>query len=74
METTTTDTPYSRVSRSYVGDHIDYWSTIDCVDCELSGYSLKYKRPIDLDDALGVNTNYTFHVLRLLRNNLSNSK
>ncbi len=73
MESSSTDTQ-QKVSRGYIGRQIDYWSKIDCIDCELSGYSKKYKSQTDLDDALGINANYTFHTLSLLRKSLSNSK
>ena len=73
MESSSTDTQ-QKVSRGYIGRQIDYWSKIDCIDCELSGYSRKYGSPTALDDALGMNSNYTFKALYLLRKSLNSSK
>lgn len=72
MESSSTDTP-QRISRGYIGRQIDYWSKIDCIDCTLSGHSIKYPRPSDLNDALGLNTNYIYNLLHLLRKSLNKS-
>jgi hypothetical protein len=70
MESSSTDTQ-QKVSRGYIGRQIDYWSKIDCIDCELSGYSIKYQTPSDLNDALGVPDKYIGNSLSLLRMSLN---
>ena len=71
MESSSTDTQ-QKVSRGYVERQLDYWSRMDCIDCELSGFSLKYPSVVELNDALGVNSRYVKDSLYLLRKSLTN--
>jgi hypothetical protein len=73
MENSTTDT-LPKPNRGFIGRHVDYWSKIDCIESELSGYAMKYPKPIELDDALGIGTNYTFDLFYKLRKSLNKSK
>ena len=73
MESSSTDTPL-KTSRGFVGRQLDYWSKIDCIDSELSGYSLKYPDLSDLQDSLGVNDAYIRRSLHLLRKSLNKTQ
>lgn len=70
MESSSTDTQ-QKVSRRFVRRHIDFWAKLDCIDCELSGYSIKYPKPIELLDALGANDALIKKMTHYLRKNFN---
>ena len=73
MESSSTDTQL-KVSRGFVGRQLDYWSKIDCIDSELSGYSLKYSKLSELLDSLGVHDGYMRDALYLFRKGLNTTQ
>jgi len=73
MESSTTDTQQSP-DRGFIERHVDYWSKIDKIECELYGMPMKYFNLQDLHDGLGVNDSYSRNLLSLLRKRLSNAQ
>lgn len=66
MGKTYTDIHHTR-ARS---EEIDYWLTIDLIDSELSGTSIKYHSPIDLAAAVGIDPQNERKMLFRLRQRL----
>ena len=69
MESSFIDTPQT-VNRHFIARHVEYWSKIDDIDCELSGMSAKYNKLVDLHDAMGVGDRYTRNIAHKLRKRL----
>ena len=70
MENTPTDTPSARSSQW----EIDYWSTIDRVDMELSGLPLKYHSAEEMADSLGAERYVEYKLLYVIRKRLTKSR
>ena len=73
MESSFIDTPQSP-DRGFIERHVNYWSKIDKIECELYGMPKKYFNLQDLHDGLGVNDAYSRNILVLLRKRLSNAR
>jgi hypothetical protein len=70
MESSFTDTQ-QKVNRRFICRHINFWAKVDCIDCELSGYSMKYGKPAELLDALGADDALIKKMTHYLRKNLN---
>ena len=69
MDNISTDTQSKRPPQI----EVDYWSTIDRTDMELSGLPLKYHSTNDLSDALGTENEAFYMLVSRLRKRLVRS-
>ncbi len=67
MENIPTDTQSNRANQW----EIDYWSTIDRVDMELSGLPLKYHSAEEMADSLGAERYGEHKLLHVIRKRLT---